>query len=300
MSSGMGLFVLSSLWALSWSFSRRSIGNTKYVSTLKKMFVPASGGSRHANAKSNEVIAEERHSFFSNLFYSSGLNGCKVIHVAGTKGKGSTVEFIAAGLTSVSDRVGVFTSPHLHTARERIKVGRNLISMMDTTRLAERALEMTKDCSWRIFFDLWLATALLHFSEQNVNYLVLETGIGGKYDSTNFYDKTDVCVITSISMDHQNVLGNTIEAIAAQKAGIIKSHSTVFTSERLNPAALQIVRETCLAKNAHLIEVPIERYGMYVVSALKCCCYIVAVPQCVVIISPLATFIPVLLGILLR
>ena len=106
------------------------------------------------------------------------------MHVAGTKGKGSTVEYIAAAMRSAG-RVGIFTSPHIHTARERIKVNTSLISRSDFVRLAKEALERaesTPNNDWIVFFDHLLVMALHYFSEQQVESIVLETGIGGRCD----------------------------------------------------------------------------------------------------------------------
>ena len=217
-----------------------------------------SGGSRHTDEDTNIAIFEKRKAFFKQLYESSRLpSHTKVIHVAGTKGKGSTVEFISAGLMSVSNRVGTFTSPHLHTARERIRINKELISKSDIARIADKVLRITEKHQWRVFFDMWLSSAIVYFGEQRCDYVVLETGIGGKFDSTNCFDATSVCVITSISMDHQNILGNTITAIATQKAGIIKPHSHVFTPSTQNPAALEVIRGRCAEMQAtlHIVEV---------------------------------------------
>lgn len=145
---------------------------------------------------------------------SPSLSRVRFIHVAGSKGKGSTTEYIAAGLRSQGFRVGVFTSPHIHTARERIKIGKDLISKEDVVRLGSEVLEEMKGFEWLVFFDLFLSIAIKYFSERSLDYVILETGIGGRYDSTNFLDSPAACVITSISLDHQTLLGNTTEKIA--------------------------------------------------------------------------------------
>lgn len=183
----------------------------------------------------------------------------KVIHVAGTKGKGSTVEYIAAALRSTNARVGVFTSPHIHSARERVKIGLDLISKESFVRLGNEAVQQMGDLPWVVFFDLLLYVALRHFCEQKVDFIVLETGIGGRYDSTNIFDDPIAVAITSISLDHQSMLGNTVELIAWQKAGIIKPNVHVFTSTSQLPSVLEVFRNECTEKGAILHEVQTDR-----------------------------------------
>lgn len=172
------------------------------------------------------------------------------------------MEYIAAGLRkSVKDgNVGVFTSPHLHTARERIKIGKQLISKEDITRLGDEVLDRMSSVPWAVFFDLLLALAMRYFDEQEVEFVVLEAGIGGRFDSTNFIDTPAAAVITSISLDHQALLGETVEQIAWQKAGIIKPGGNVFTSAAQDPVALEVFRKQCTEVNATLHIIPVKRY----------------------------------------
>ena len=174
-----------------------------------------------------------------------------------SKGKGSTTEYIAAGLRGNGYRVGVFTSPHLHTARERIKIGKELISREDVIRLGSGVLEEMKGFTWLVFFDLFLAIAIKYFGEHDLDFVVLETGIGGRFDSTNFVPAPVACVITSISMDHQALLGDTLEKIAWQKAGIIKPHCPVFTTNRQKTSVLQVFRDEAerLTSELHVVNV---------------------------------------------
>ena len=148
--------------------------------------------------------------------------GMKIIHIAGTNGKGSVAMYMAAALEANGFRTGLFTSPHLITIRERIQVNRELISEEDFTRLAENVLSVEMPDEYTpTFFDICLAAALLYFKEQDCDYVVLETGLGGRLDSTRGISQTPVVgVITAIGLDHTAILGDTIEQIASEKAGI--------------------------------------------------------------------------------
>lgn len=178
--------------------------------------------------------------------------------MSGTKGKGSTVEYIASAFHGQGSKVGVFTSPHMHTARERIKIGRTLISKEDIVTLGQESLLEFKSKAWAVFFDYFLAMALKYFGKQSsLDCLILETGIGGRFDTTNFIDDPAAVVITSISLDHQSLLGETIEEIAWQKAGIIKRNSHVFTPASQLPGVLNVFRKQCeeLQATLHIVTI---------------------------------------------
>lgn len=207
---------------------------------------------------SNEDLFQKRKAFFQSLAKETCMRADKVIHIAGSKGKGSCVEHIAAALRTSNARVGIFTSPHLHTARERIKINTDLISKADLTRIGQMTLVQTYAESWPVFFDLFLAAAVRYFGERQVEYVVLETGIGGRYDSTNFLDNTKVGVITSISYDHMNVLGDTLPQIALQKAGIIKPGMHVFTPATQEQEVLEVIAQQCQETAAVLHVVPVS------------------------------------------
>ena len=150
--------------------------------------------------------------------------GMKIIHIAGTNGKGSVAMYVAAALEANGYRTGLFTSPHLITIRERIQVNREMISEEDFTRLAEQVLEIPMPDEYApTFFDICLAISLIYFKESECDYVVLETGLGGRLDSTRAISETPVVgVITAIGLDHTAILGDTFEKIAAEKAGIIR------------------------------------------------------------------------------
>lgn len=147
--------------------------------------------------------------------------GLPVIHIAGTNGKGSVSAFLCTILKEAGLKTGMFTSPHLVDFRERIRINGEMISKADTTRLGEMLLNMDFGVH-PTMFDYCLAMALLYFKEQQCDVIILETGLGGKYDSTNAVAVPRVSVITKIGYDHMAILGNTLPEIAAEKAGIIK------------------------------------------------------------------------------
>ncbi len=144
----------------------------------------------------------------------------KFIHVAGTNGKGSVSHILASILQEAGFKTGLYTSPHLVDFRERIKINGKMIPK-------ESVVDFVKDHSETIsglqasFFEWTFALALEYFRNQKVDVVVLETGMGGRLDSTNVVTPL-LCLVTNISMDHAQFLGNTLEAIAGEKAGIIK------------------------------------------------------------------------------
>ena len=172
-----------------------------------------------------------------------------IIHIAGTNGKGSVAAFVssilqAASFTSKEHfKVGLFTSPHLIEYTERIQIDGKQISREDVTRLGERLLSLELNLE-PTMFDYWLAIAMLYFKEQNVKYVVLETGLGGAKDSTNGLSvKPEVCAITSIGLEHTQYLGNTLGEIAGEKAGIIKAGVPVVIGEMPEEASEVIIKK---------------------------------------------------------
>lgn len=155
--------------------------------------------------------------------------GIPFVHVAGTNGKGSTTAFLCKILEQTGKKIGMFTSPHLITFEERIRINGQYISKDDVTRLGNMLLEMDFDVQ-PTMFDYCLAMAVLYFKEQQCDIMVMETGIGGRYDSTNALGTPEVAVITKIGLDHTGILGDTIEQIAWEKAGIIKTGCPVVTT----------------------------------------------------------------------
>jgi dihydrofolate synthase/folylpolyglutamate synthase len=214
---------------------------------------------RHTSVEqSTNDIFQTRVQYFRSVLKEANISqNVKFIHIAGTKGKGSTCEYLASAINRAGYKVGVFTSPHLHTARERIRIGRQLISKDDLIRLGNQSIASMSKLSWPVFFDMFLSTALLYFGEKSVDYIILESGIGGRFDSTNFVSNPAACVITSISLDHQAILGDTIDKIAWQKAGIMKSNCPIFTSASQDPLVLDVFRKESSKVSAEIHEIPI-------------------------------------------
>jgi dihydrofolate synthase/folylpolyglutamate synthase len=175
------------------------------------------------------------------------------IHVAGTNGKGSVCAMLESIYRSTGLRVGLFTSPHLVSFGERIQVNRRLISQEDVVRLVRRLQSLLKqlpDDDHPTFFEVITVMALIYFAEQECNLVVWETGMGGRLDATNIVMPL-ASVITNIHLDHEKWLGQTIEAIAAEKAGIIKPRVPVF-SAAAEPDAVRVISETARRQSAPL------------------------------------------------
>jgi dihydrofolate synthase / folylpolyglutamate synthase len=144
-----------------------------------------------------------------------------VIHVAGTNGKGSTQAFLRAMLEAADLKVHAYTSPHLVRFHERIRIGGELIAESELSSLLEEC-EVANAGEPITFFEITTAAAFLAFSRTPADYLLLEVGLGGRLDATNVIDRPKACCITSIGLDHQQFLGETIDLIAGEKAGIMK------------------------------------------------------------------------------
>lgn len=167
--------------------------------------------------------------------------GIPFVHVAGTNGKGSVCAFLSSILMESGLKVGTFTSPHLIDFEERITVNGVQISKENVTRLGNRVLEPKLKVT-PTMFDYCMAIALLYFKEQECDILVMETGLGGRLDSTNAIGVPDVSVITKIGYDHVAILGHTLSGIASEKAGIIKP-GTYLVMERQESEAARVLSE---------------------------------------------------------
>jgi len=171
----------------------------------------------------------------------------KIIHVAGTNGKGSTSAIISSLLQSDGYKVGLFTSPHLVDFTERFKIGQRQISQREICQLVEKIkshvdiVQRKPDGGHPTFFEVITAMAFLYFSREKVDFLVLEVGLGGRLDATNICEPL-ISVITHIDFDHMDKLGNSLEEIAGEKAGIIKENSLVVNAKQYKEAAEVIER----------------------------------------------------------
>lgn len=157
------------------------------------------------------------------------------VHVAGTKGKGSTASLIASTLQASGYKVGLYTSPHLEDFRERIIMNGEMISERSVIELADQMRPLTEKVPETTTFELTTAMAFLYFAQKEVDIAVLEVGLGGRLDATNVVDPI-VSVITSISYDHMSVLGNTLTEIATEKGGIIKPGRPVVIAPQKSEA----------------------------------------------------------------
>lgn len=169
-------------------------------------------------------------------------NDLRFIHIAGTNGKGSCAEYLTNILTDSGCRTGTFTSPYIRHYRDRIRLNGEDIPEAAVAALCETVQAAAGDAPYSQF-EITMAIAILYFRQEQADIVVLEAGIGGSLDATNVILPPEVCVITSISRDHMQLLGNTVEEIAAQKAGIIKAHCAVAVSPDNGKAVIQVLRQ---------------------------------------------------------
>jgi len=177
--------------------------------------------------------------------------GLKTIHIAGTKGKGSTAAMISSVLKEAGLKVGLYTSPHLVSFRERIRVNGNEIPENELCRILEEIkphIESIKKSDPPSFFEIYTAIAFLYFKSQNVDFAVLETGMGGRLDATNAAN-AKISIITPISFEHIQKLGDTLREIASEKAGIIKDNTFCISAPQ-EKEALEVIENACRGKNA--------------------------------------------------
>jgi len=173
-----------------------------------------------------------------------------VAHIAGTNGKGSTAAFLRALCEAEGEAVHVYTSPHLVRFNERIRLAGRIV---DDARLAEAfaRCEAANDGAPITFFEITTAAALLLFSETSADRVILEVGLGGRFDATNVIDAPAVCAITPVSFDHQEFLGDTIEKIAGEKAGVLKAGAPAVIGPQTG-AALGVIEAQAARVSAPL------------------------------------------------
>lgn len=176
----------------------------------------------------------------------------KTVHLAGTKGKGSTAAMLAAMLQNCGLKVGVYSSPHLTELRERITINGTMVSEAEMTRLLNKVAAASKifKTTPPTFFEVMTAVAFLHFANREVDIALMETGLGGRLDATNVI-RPLVAGITSISKDHTRQLGNTLAKIAEEKAGIMKSNVPVISSPQ-EPEVVRVLKRCATSAKAPL------------------------------------------------
>ncbi|ORX81558.1 FolC bifunctional protein [Anaeromyces robustus] len=207
----------------------------------------------------NKYSLPETLDFLRRLNYEpKDLNKLNIIHVAGTKGKGSTCAFCNTILRNVSIpnkkqlKTGLYSSPHIMEVRERIRINGEPLSkelftkyFFETYEMFEKTKEeaVKKEQPEKPTYFRFLTLMAFHtFIKENVDVAIIECGMGGEYDSTNIIEKPVVCAITSLGIDHQHVLGNTLKEIAWHKSGIIKNDVPVISANQL-PEALEVIKE---------------------------------------------------------
>ncbi|KAJ1882705.1 Folylpolyglutamate synthetase [Coemansia sp. RSA 486] len=237
--------------------------------------------SKSSDARKVEDSIPEFESFIEKIGYNvDDLNKLNIIHIAGTKGKGSTCAFASSIMQQVDSpcklKVGMLTSPHLIEARERIQInGKPISKELFTKYFYEtynrlqsptpplRKVSPTSPCIpgyGRFIFLLAIHT----FLSEGVDVAIIEVGIGGQYDSTNAVRKPVVCGIASLGIDHQAILGSTIESVAWHKAGIIKDNVPAFTVPQEN-AAIEVIRSRAAERNAPVAitePLPVAKYQL--------------------------------------
>lgn len=189
-------------------------------------------------------------SFLSKI--GNPQNKLKCFHIAGSNGKGSTSSFIASILMEHRCKVGLYTSPHFVRFNERIKINGKEIPDSFVAEFINKHEKLIDELALT-FFEVTTAIAFAWFAENKVDYAVIETGLGGRLDATNVIDPL-ASVITSISLEHTNILGNTLEQITKEKAGIIKKGRMVFIG-KLPPEAEKVIESKCEELNSELFKI---------------------------------------------
>lgn len=181
-----------------------------------------------------------------------------IIHVAGTNGKGSTCSFISSILKESGYKVGLYTSPFLETFTERIRVNGENIEEEEVGKIVSLIKEkieimVSEGYSYPTEFEIVTAMAFYYYNQEKVDFVALEVGLGGRYDATNVIDKPVVSAITSISLDHTGILGDTLAKIAFEKGGIIKEDCPTIVYPQQEEAS-EVIKNICAEKKSKYIE----------------------------------------------
>ena len=206
----------------------------------------------HSRDKFGSRPGMERIEALCNAF-DNPQDKLKYVHVAGTNGKGSTCHMIASVLSESGYKVGLFTSPFVVDFRERIQINGEMISQEDLAEIISEVKPVVEKLSKQGIepteFEIITITAFLYFLRQNCDIVVLEVGLGGLLDSTNIIKKSEVSVITSISLDHTNILGDTLLKIAEHKCGIFKEGGNVVGYPQPDFAVERFIKDKAKEKN---------------------------------------------------
>ena len=225
---------------------------TKYQEALDYLYTFIDYSmTRNLRYSADKFNLERMHDFMA-LFDNPHLK-YPTIHVAGTKGKGSTSALIANALTEEGNKVGFYTSPHLHDFCERIQVDFSPLPHKDMIEIVDLMRPKISQVEEITTFELMTAMAFLYFEKMNVDIAVIEVGLGGRLDATNVVNPL-VSVITSLSLDHVNVLGDTLAKIAFEKGGIIKKEIPVVVSPQKDEALL-VLNKLASERNAPIYQV---------------------------------------------
>lgn len=218
----------------------------RYLSTLKKLYQV------NISKKDQHYDLEAMHKLDALLGYPS--RSFHSVHLAGTNGKGTVGHKIFHALKTSSQSVGIFSSPHIATFRERMVVDGQMIPERCVVEGLERIWDLAKKNNIALrFFEVVTLLAFLHFQEKNVDIAIVETGLGGRLDATNII-RPLLSIITSIGLDHCEILGDTLEEIAREKAGIIKQNCPVI----LGPGIPVVVEKIAEEKKAPVVVVPLS------------------------------------------
>ena len=181
----------------------------------------------------------------------------RTVHIAGTKGKGSTAAMITAALVTSGYKTALYTSPHLYDVRERFRVNDIYISQQELIKLTEQLEPQVEAVNYRATygslttFEIMTVLAFLHFARQNVTAQVIEAGLGGRLDATNVV-KPELCLLTKIDLDHTDILGKSLKAVAKEKAGIIKKGAVVVSTLQ-HDEVMRVIKNTAANKGVRLV-----------------------------------------------
>ena len=206
----------------------------------------------HSTPKFARTLGNE---LLTKLLFNLGnpQDKLKFIHIAGTNGKGSCAFMLSEVLVKCGYKVGLYTSPYIECFNERIRINGEPIADDDLADLVTKIKALIESCDAPVSeFALDTAIAFTYFNNKDCDIVVLETGLGGRLDSTNVIKKSEVSVLTSIGLDHVQYLGDTIEKITLEKCGIIKQKGNVICYPDMHPEALDVIERSCKTKMATL------------------------------------------------